>query len=68
MNMAKQQYRWNFRLKKSNVYLGTIYLAEPLPLKDDVVMMGEKKYLILEIIPGSSPDSSEVFVEEEKKK
>jgi hypothetical protein len=66
--MAKQQYRWNFRLKKSNVYLGTIYLAEPLPQIDDIVMIGEKKYMIIEIVVGSTRDSSEVYVEEEKKK
>jgi hypothetical protein len=64
--MAKQQYRWNIRLKKSNVNLGTVYLEDPLPQIDDVIMIGEKKYSIIEIVV-SSRDSSDVFVEEPKK-
>ncbi|MNH96290.1 hypothetical protein D3C73_489570 [compost metagenome] len=65
--MAKQQYRWNLRMKKSNEYLGTVYLGDPLPLVDDVIMIGEKKYTILELVGGSSRDSSDVYVEEVKK-
>ncbi|MCR8629811.1 MULTISPECIES: hypothetical protein [Paenibacillus] len=66
--MSKQQQRWNLKLKKSNSYLGTVYLGEPLPLIEDVIMIGDKKYSIIEIIPGTTHDSSDVFVEEAKKK
>jgi hypothetical protein len=65
--MAKQQYRWNLRMKKSNAYLGTVYLGDPLPEIEDVIMIGDKKYAILEIKAGSSRDSNEVYVEEAKK-
>ncbi|MDD9270089.1 hypothetical protein ACFPES_23830 [Paenibacillus sp. GCM10023248] len=64
--MTKQQHRWNLRLKSSNVYLGTVYLADPLPEVEDVIMIGDKKYTILEL--GSNRDASDVFVEEVKKK
>ncbi|KQX64665.1 MULTISPECIES: hypothetical protein [unclassified Paenibacillus] len=64
--MTKQQHRWNLRLKSSNVYLGTVYLGDPLPEIEDVIMIGEKKYTILEL--GSNRDASDVFVEEVKKK
>jgi hypothetical protein len=64
--MTKQQHRWNLRLKSSNVYLGTVYLGDPLPEVEDVIMIGEKKYTILEL--GSNRDASDVFVEEVKKK
>ena len=64
--MTKQQHRWNLRLKSSNMYLGTIYLGDPLPEVEDVIMIGEKKYTILEL--GSTRDASDVFVEEVKKK
>ncbi|MGG1553172.1 MULTISPECIES: hypothetical protein [Paenibacillus] len=64
--MTKQQHRWNLRLKSSNVYLGTVYLSEPLPEVEDVIMIGDKKYSILEL--GSTRDASDVFVEEVKKK
>lgn len=64
--MTKQQHRWNLRLKSSNVYLGTVYLGDPLPDVQDVIMIGEKKYTILEL--GSNRDASDVFVEEVKKK
>ncbi|MFD0697274.1 hypothetical protein ACFQZT_24670 [Paenibacillus sp. GCM10027628] len=64
--MAKQQHRWNLRLKSSNVYLGTVYLGDPLPEVEDVIMIGDKKYTILEL--GSSKDAGDVFVEEVKKK
>ena len=65
--MTKQQHRWNLRLKSSNVYLGTVYLGDPLPeVEEDVIMIGEKKYTILEL--GSNRDASDVFVEEVKKK
>lgn len=66
MEMTKQQHRWNLRLKSSNVYLGTVYLGDPLPEVEDVIMIGEKKYTILEL--GSNRDASDVFVEEVKKK
>ncbi|MEW9697922.1 hypothetical protein [Paenibacillus sp. SI8] len=62
--MAKQQHRWNLRLKSSNVYLGTVYLGDPLPEVEDVIMIGDKKYTILEL--GSPRDASDVFVEELK--
>ncbi|MDF2960634.1 MAG: hypothetical protein K0S39_2369 [Paenibacillus sp.] len=65
--MSKQQHRWNLKLKKSNSYLGTVYLGEPLPQIDDVIMIGDKKYSIIEINPGSTPDLSDVFVDEVKK-
>jgi hypothetical protein len=65
--MAKQQHRWNLKLKKSNSYLGTIYLGEPLPQIEDMIMIGDKKYMIVEIKAESSRDSSEVYVEEAKK-
>jgi hypothetical protein len=61
--MANQQYRWNLRLKKSNQYLGTMYLGDPLPEIDDIIMIGDKKYKIIELIPGSSRDSSDVYLE-----
>ncbi|CAN7503304.1 hypothetical protein [Paenibacillus sp. LjRoot56] len=64
--MTKQQHRWNLRLKSSNMYLGTVYLGDPLPEVEDVIMIGEKKYAILEL--GSTRDASDVFVEEVKKK
>ncbi|CAH1204748.1 hypothetical protein PAECIP111891_02596 [Paenibacillus allorhizoplanae] len=64
--MTKQQHRWNLRLKTSNMYLGTVYLGDPLPEVEDVIMIGEKKYTILEL--GSTRDASDVFVEEVKKK
>jgi hypothetical protein len=64
--MTKQQHRWNLRLKSSNVYLGTVYLGDPLPEVEDVIMIGDKKYTILEL--GSNRDASDVFVEEVKKK
>lgn len=65
--MAKQQHRWNLKLKKSNSYLGTIYLEEPFPQIEDVIMIGDKKYSIIEIIPESTRGSSDVYVEEAKK-
>jgi hypothetical protein len=65
--MAKQQHRWNLKLKKSNSYLGTVYLGEPLPQIEDVIMIGDKKYSIIEINPGSTHDSSDVYVGEAKK-
>jgi len=64
--MTKQQHRWNLRLKSSNVYLGTVYLGDPLPEIEDVIMIGDKKYTILEL--GSARDANDVFVEEVKKK
>jgi hypothetical protein len=66
--MSKQQHRWSLKLKKSNSYLGTVYLGDPLPQIEDVIMIGDKKYLIIEIKPGTTHDSSDVFVEETKKK
>jgi hypothetical protein len=66
--MAKQQHRWNLKNKKGNSYLGTVYLGEPLPQIEDVIMIGEKKYSIVEINQGSAHDSSDVYVEEAKKK
>ncbi len=48
------------------MYLGTVYLGDPLPEVEDVIMIGEKKYTILEL--GSTRDASDVFVEEVKKK
>lgn len=65
--MQKQQFRWNLRFKTSNAYVGTIYLADPLPQIKDMIMIGDKKYSIVEIAPGSTRDSSEVYVEEAKK-
>ncbi|AEI40748.1 hypothetical protein [Paenibacillus mucilaginosus] len=65
--MAKPQFRWNIKLKKSNSYLGTVYLEEPLPEVEDVIMIGDKKYSLVEIQPGSTRDSHDVFVEEVKK-
>jgi hypothetical protein len=65
--MAKQQHRWNLKLKKSNSYLGTVYLEEPLPQIEDVLMIGDKKYTIIEVNSGTTYDSSDVFVEEAKK-
>lgn len=62
--MAKQQYRCNFRLKKSNAYLGTIYLGSPLPEVEDMVVIGDKKYTIVELNAGSTHDSTEVYVKE----
>lgn len=66
--MAKQQFRWNLRLKKSNAYMGTLYLGDPLPQTEDIIMIGDTKYSIVEIQPGSTRDSNEVYVEEWKKK
>ncbi|UJF33295.1 hypothetical protein [Paenibacillus hexagrammi] len=65
--MTKQQYRCNFRLKKNNEYLGTIYLGDPIPAVEDAIMIGEKKYEIVEIAAGNAREAYEVYVSEVKK-
>lgn len=48
--------------------MGTLYLGDPLPQTEDIIMIGDTKYSIVEIQPGSTRDSNEVYVEEWKKK